>query len=106
MHGFTPSIPLGTEVGPLQVPKGCGVQVGGGLMTIGPWPRACPELVEGFWFLASGWPARGDGKAEREPPENCSPGLSTGRFTRSRQGGPKRAASDSTARATGGCHWP
>ena len=47
MHGFTPSIPLGTEVGPLQVPKGSGVQVGDGLMTIGPWPRGCPELVEG-----------------------------------------------------------
>ena len=46
MHGFTLSIPLGTEVGPLQVPKGCGVQVGGGLMTIGSWPRGCPELVD------------------------------------------------------------
>ena len=47
MHGFTPSIPVGTEVGPLQVCKGCGVQVGGGPMAIGPWPRCCPELVEG-----------------------------------------------------------
>ena len=46
MHGFTLSIPLGTEVGPLQVPKGCGVQVGGGLMTIDSWPRGCAELVE------------------------------------------------------------
>ena len=46
MHGSTPSIPLGTDIGPLQVPKGCEVQVGGGLMTIGPWPRGCPEWVE------------------------------------------------------------
>ena len=46
MHGFTPSVPLGTEVGPLQVPKGCGVEGGGGLMAIGSWPRGCPELVE------------------------------------------------------------
>ena len=46
MQGFTLSIPLGTEVGPLQVPKACGVQVGGGLMTIGSWLRGCPELVE------------------------------------------------------------
>ena len=46
MHGFTLFIPPGTEVGPLQVPKGCGVKGGGGLMTIGSWPRGCPELVE------------------------------------------------------------
>ena len=39
MQGLSPSVPLGTEVGPLQVSKGCGVQVGGGLMAIGPWPR-------------------------------------------------------------------
>ena len=51
MHGFTLSNPFRTEVGPLQVPKGCGVQVGGGLMTIGPWPRGCPELVEGSGFF-------------------------------------------------------
>ena len=56
------------------------------------------------WFVVSGWPARGDGTAEGGPPENRSPQPSIGRFTRSRQGGPKRAASDSTARATGGCH--
>ena len=37
MHGFTLSIPLGTEVGLLLVPKGRGVQVGVGLMAIGPW---------------------------------------------------------------------
>ena len=37
----------GRDVGLLQVLKGCGVQVRGGLMTIGPWPRGCPELVEG-----------------------------------------------------------
>ena len=47
MHGLTPSFPLGTEVGPRQVPMGCGVQVGGGLMAIGPWPPGCPEWVEG-----------------------------------------------------------
>ena len=46
MHGFTLCIPLRAVVGPLQVPKGCGVEVGGGLMTIGSWPRGCPELVE------------------------------------------------------------
>ena len=46
MHGFTLSIPLGREVGPLQVPKGFRFQVGGGLMTIGSWPRGCLESVE------------------------------------------------------------
>ena len=46
MHGFTFSIPLGTEVGPLRLPKGCRVQVWAGLMTIGSWPRCCPELVD------------------------------------------------------------
>ena len=52
MHGFTLSIPLGTEVGPLQVSKGCGVEVGGGLMPIGSWPRGCPESVEGSGVFA------------------------------------------------------
>ena len=90
--------------------RGCGGGVegvlrgcGGGVK--GVW-RGCGEGVEGFWFLVSGWPARGDGKAEGGPPENCSPQPSTERFTRSRQGGPKRAARDSTARATGGCQRP
>ena len=46
MHGFTLSIPLGTEVGPLHGPKGCGVQVVCGLITIGSWPRGRTELVE------------------------------------------------------------
>ena len=57
MHGFTPSIPLGTEVGPLQLLKGYGVQVGAGLMTISFWPRGCPELVErsGVIHGTRGW---------------------------------------------------
>ena len=55
MHGFTLSIPLGTEVGPLQVPKGCGVQVGGDLMTIDSWPCGCPELVESSGVIHGNW---------------------------------------------------
>ena len=58
MHGSTPSMPLGTEIGPSQVPKGCGVQVGAGLMAIRPWPRGCPELVEGSRVIQG---ARGRG---------------------------------------------
>ena len=60
MHRFTLSIALAPEVGALQVPKGCGVQVGGGLMTIGPWPRGCPELVESSGVIhgARGWVVR------------------------------------------------
>ena len=51
MHGFTPSIPPGTEVGGLQVPKGCEGQVGAGLMDVGPWPRGCKELVDGSGII-------------------------------------------------------
>ena len=60
MHGFTLSIPIGTKVGPLQVPKGCGLQVGAGLMTIGSWPRGCPELVENSGVIhgTRGWVIR------------------------------------------------
>ena len=53
MHDFSPFIALGTEAGPLQVPKECVVQRGAGLMAIGPLPHDCPELVEGRGVIHS-----------------------------------------------------
>ena len=53
MHDFTPFIPINiwTQVGPLQLSKRLGVQVGGALMAIGLWPPGCPGLVEGSWVI-------------------------------------------------------
>ena len=45
------------------------------------------SLAGGIRIQDSGWPARGDGKAEGGLPEDRSPQPSIGRFTRSRQGG-------------------
>ena len=78
MHGFTPSIPLRTEVGPLQVLKGCGVQVGGGLMAIGPWPRGCRGSAEGSGVI-HGTRSRSSGTSAKAIPQAGIPtGLTFG----------------------------
>ena len=67
-----PSIPLGTDVGLLLVPKGCGVQVGGGLMDVGPYSSGCPNWLK-VVGLSGGLGSGSLGTSARAIPQAGSP---------------------------------